>query len=150
MKKYEVLTEESYNLDKNKYNLESKMCYNNVFNFFSLRRLEFSIGKFKVCYGYGITDVSNVQNFCFRHAFVLDCEKDKIIDPSLQFFIEGESSKYFIFKIFDDVNEYLDLLSKERYPALEKGLRKEQLRFQKKILTKTTYPKDYLLDVFSI
>ena len=97
MKFFEVLKEESINLDINLYNLKPNMCYNNVFNFISLNSYA---NKYDICYGY--LEIDNFgEKILIRHAFLLDKDKNKILDPSFQF-LEKEYNKYYIFKKFDN------------------------------------------------
>lgn len=132
MKKYQVLINKSLNLSKKDYNLLPKMCYNNVFNYFSLNYSKFIFGEYKICYGFFI---SKKFSLGFRHAFVLDVKKNKIIDPTLKFFYKkGDKIIYYIFKEFCNIEEYFEMINKEKYPALYKCLEKNQLNFQHKYI----------------
>lgn len=135
MKKYQVLIRESLSLSTRKYDLQMKMCYNNIFNFCLMNGESLRSKKYKICYGFV---KSKNMGLGIRHAFLLDTEKNKILDPTLKFFIDKEYSNYYIFKIFEDSNEYFNYIIEEEYPALYKSLEKDQKEFQKHFL-----PKDF-------
>lgn len=145
MKKYEVLITESLQINKHKYNLEANMCYNNVFNFATNNINHFLNNSYCICYGF----VSSISNVWIRHAFILDQEKDMIIDPTLQFFGTTDDCKYIIFKKFDNYGEYIDLLCNESYPALNKSLMGDQLNLQKSINNNEMYSK-YPMDILLV
>ena len=103
--------------------MQLKMCYNNVYSVFEYSIATFRTGKWKIAYGY----VSSIENILCRHCFIID-ENGKVIDPTLftQTIVNTER-EYYVFKIYDDVDEYLDaIVQNDYYVGLERVLRKEE------------------------
>ena len=103
-----------------KHLIAPKECYNNIFHVLTQYPHKFQSGDWKIDYGY----VSSVRNLYCRHCFIL-CE-DKVIDPTLVITNNSEDNLYFVFKTFENINDYLAALDKEdNLPALMWTLRKE-------------------------
>ncbi len=98
--------------------IEPKMCYNNVFHVVSHYQEKFFTGEWKVAYGF----VSSAHPVFCRHCFLLD--GGAVIDPTV--FASGnptEGRKYYVTKVFDELEEYLDAIAGEdNMPALERFL----------------------------
>lgn len=124
MRKYELDAEKSKSVfDYCKHALLVKECYNNVFKVFDCCNGNFYDGKWKVAYGY----VSSVRNILCRHCFIID-ENGKAIDPTIYTQNKARTDReYYAFKVFDDVEEYLNAIEKNNlYPALDRVLQNEE------------------------
>ena len=112
-----------------KEDLEIKHCYNNTFHVVQHYYRNFTMGKWKVVYGY--VQIWGTQNLYCRHAFVID-EDDTVIDATLftksdkyPFNYENEDGdlpvdrQYISMKIFDDLRDYVTAISdNDGYPDL--------------------------------
>ena len=102
--------------------IQVKQCYNNVFRVVTDNIHKFKSNQWRVAYGY--TNI--LDNILCRHCFILD-ENNKVIDVT----VYAKSTldldrKYYVMKIFEDINTYFDAIEKDEfYPALEFYLRAE-------------------------
>ncbi|KEK23927.1 hypothetical protein [Bacillus gaemokensis] len=119
------LTEEVY--ETCSHAIQTKMCYNNVFNVMGYFMDKFRSGEWKVAYGY----YTVIENIMARHAFIVVTETGDAIDPTAPTLSSGyEDRKYISFALLD-VDEYLDLIGKEdREPALYMSLREKDKEAQ--------------------
>lgn len=100
------------------------MCYNNVFNVISFVNNKFRNGEWRVAYGYWTA----IDGIMARHCYIVD-KDNRVIDPTAPFSTAEnvKEKKYLTFKVFDDADEYLDLLwEHDKEPALYKALAEEE------------------------
>ncbi|MEH7210227.1 hypothetical protein V7094_29150 [Priestia megaterium] len=106
-----------------KERLEMKECYLNVFYAMTAFEDRFRDGEWEVAYGY--MRVLPDGNLMVRHCFIVN-EKGEAIDPTLftqKDFKETTDKQHTSFVIFDDVEEYIQMvLGNERMPDLLKPL----------------------------
>ena len=114
--------------EKCKHLLEIKECYNNTFKIMSEYGYDFWKNNWKIAYGY--TRVFSHDILFVRHAFILD-ENNDVVDATYIFTdihkrdIEDDK-EYFVMKIFNNGDEYLDaIMSDNGYPALFNYLAEE-------------------------
>lgn len=95
--------------EKYKNIIKNKECYTNVFYLISKNQKNFIIGKWKVAYGF----VHISDNIYCRHCFIL--ETNDVIDPTV-FTLKNrsENRNYFVSKIFNNIDEYLDAINDEK------------------------------------
>ncbi|WP_168898374.1 hypothetical protein [Bacillus sp. ISTL8] len=117
--------EESVRVHKeNLRRIEKKMCYNNVFNVVSYVDDKFHSGEWRVAYGYWTA----IDGIMARHCYIVD-KDNRVIDPTAPFSTTKDirNVDYLTFKIFEDADEYLELLwEHDREPALYKAFLEEE------------------------
>ena len=88
--------------------IESKGCYNNVFNVIQYYSRNFGKdGDWKIAYGF----MKSVRNIMVRHAFIID-KDGRVVDPTIirsPYFKDDDSIFYITFKIFE-YDEYINAL----------------------------------------
>lgn len=98
----------------------AKDCYHNIFRLMQMEEYNFRHGTWKIAYGY----MRSIENVYVRHCFVLD-QNGLVIDPTL--FTHTEKSElphYYVFAVFNRMEEYLSALESDHYnPALKSYLR---------------------------
>ncbi|HHB2481340.1 TPA: hypothetical protein ACORDH_002791 [Bacillus cereus] len=116
--------EESARVHKeNESRLQKNMCYNNVFNVMTFNNDKFDNGEWRVAYGYWTV----VDGVMARHCYIVDRDKN-VIDPTALLSEKNmEKVKYLTFKIFEDMDDYLNLIwEHDREPALYQAFPKEE------------------------
>ena len=128
MKEYKINIDKSKEVfNKCKSHIAIKECYNNVFRVSTDYSKNFNNNKWRVTYGYMTVTV----NLLCRHCFIID-ENNEVIDPTILLTFKGEAPQYFAMKIFDNYNEYLSAIERERrFPALNFYLRNEDFQAEK-------------------
>lgn len=129
MKVYTINYDKSlkiYNQNKELFNI--KECYKNIFNLVSAHPSFFK--EMKVCYGYLYID----KSLWCRHCFAL--YKDSIVDPTCVLLSKNnKNNKYTIFKIFNNLDDYLDAIKEnDLYVDLDFLLREEDNKLKKDML----------------
>ena len=127
MKQYALNFDLSQSLyEQHEEEIKSKSCYHNIFNIVVLYPEKFRSGEWKIAYGY----VRSVENIYCRHCFILN--EEEVIDPTV--FTSNQDNKkrtYYVTRAFDSAGDYLEALEAEGdYPALQKQLRKDDLKAQ--------------------
>ena len=129
MKIYGIDFEKSLQIfNESKQLLQIKECYKNIFNLVSIYDEFFK--EWQVCYGY----LQLQNNLWCRHCFILN--NDKIIDPSI-FLTKNniKNSKYVIFKIFNNLDNYLQAIEQNNLLVdLIDILLNEDINLQKEML----------------
>ncbi|MGE6347867.1 hypothetical protein ACQKIY_25665 [Bacillus mycoides] len=117
--------EESVKVHKeNLRRIQKKMCYNNVFNVVSFVDNKFYSGEWRVAYGYWTA----IDGIMARHCYIVDND-NKVIDPTAPFSTTKDIKNvdYLTFKVFEDADEYLELLwANNREPALYRAFLEEE------------------------
>lgn len=90
----------------NEYYMDENSSYNTLYNLIENNKREFLRGRYKIAYGYVISNTK----LSFRHCFLIDVLSKKIIDPSCINYMECEDDarkyKYEIFTEFETLEEY--------------------------------------------
>ena len=129
MKIYDIDFKKSLQIfNESKQLLQIKECYKNIFNLVSIYDEFFK--EWQACYGY----LQLKDNLWCRHCFILN--NDKIIDPTL-FLTKNniKNSKYVIFKIFNNLDNYLQAIEQNNLLVdLIDILLNEDINLQKEML----------------
>lgn len=113
-----MIIEHIFNLEESnavyescKADIKPKECYMNIFRVLQYFPEKFRNQEWRIAYGY--IEILENHNLLARHCFLVN-SKGEVIDPTLvglDSFDETKMKKYISFKLFNDVDDYLDSIT---------------------------------------
>lgn len=114
--------------------VELSMCYNNTFKAITAINISsrYNIKDYKVAYGFVDKKIESSRLY-FRHAFLVNTKEGYVVDVTACLWEEADNEwsdyNYYVFKEYENVNDYTDALIKEDGKlALEKEMKEYEVK----------------------